>query len=261
MTGQRTTREWQELDAAHHWHPFSDTKALNAEGSRVITRAAGQPYLGQRRQPHPRRHGRPVVRQYRLWPQGAGRGRLPADAGPRLLQLLLQDHAPGRRRACGAHRRGRSAAHEPGVLHRLGLGIERHRPAPGPPLLGRDGPARAADGDQPLERLSRQHHGRRQPRRHEADARPRRPADPGHRPHPPALLVRRGPRPGQGCVRPGLRPCAGGEDPGARARERRGVHRRAGPGSRRRDHPAATATGPRSSGSAASTTSSWSPTR
>ena len=41
MTGQRTSREWQALDAAHHWHPFSDMKALNAEGSRVITRASG----------------------------------------------------------------------------------------------------------------------------------------------------------------------------------------------------------------------------
>jgi putrescine aminotransferase len=41
MTRQRSTREWQELDAAHHWHPFSDSKALNAEGSRVITRAEG----------------------------------------------------------------------------------------------------------------------------------------------------------------------------------------------------------------------------
>ncbi len=41
MTKQRTTAEWQRLDAAHHWHPFSDTKALNAEGSRVITRAEG----------------------------------------------------------------------------------------------------------------------------------------------------------------------------------------------------------------------------
>ena len=41
MTPQRTTAEWRQLDAAHHWHPFSDTKALNAEGSRVITRAEG----------------------------------------------------------------------------------------------------------------------------------------------------------------------------------------------------------------------------
>src|SRR3954468_13274575 len=41
MTQQRTTNEWQQLDAAHHWHPFSDTKALNTEGSRVIIRAEG----------------------------------------------------------------------------------------------------------------------------------------------------------------------------------------------------------------------------
>ncbi len=94
MTGQRTTREWQELDAAHHWHPFSDTKALNLEGSRVITRAEGSDHLGQRRQRTPRRHGRPVVRQHRLWPPGAGRGRVPPDARAALLQHLLQLPTP-----------------------------------------------------------------------------------------------------------------------------------------------------------------------
>ena len=35
------TAHWRALDAAHHLHPFSDTKALNAEGVRVITRAEG----------------------------------------------------------------------------------------------------------------------------------------------------------------------------------------------------------------------------
>lgn len=35
------TKHWQELDAAHHIHPFTDTAALNAEGVRVITRAKG----------------------------------------------------------------------------------------------------------------------------------------------------------------------------------------------------------------------------
>nr|WP_294864324.1 aspartate aminotransferase family protein [uncultured Pseudogulbenkiania sp.] len=39
--GQRSTREWQALDAAHHFHPFSDAAALNAQGSRVITHADG----------------------------------------------------------------------------------------------------------------------------------------------------------------------------------------------------------------------------
>ncbi len=28
----RETADYQALDAAHHWHPFTDTKALNAKG-------------------------------------------------------------------------------------------------------------------------------------------------------------------------------------------------------------------------------------
>ena len=35
------TEELQSLDASHHLHPFTDTKALNARGSRMITRADG----------------------------------------------------------------------------------------------------------------------------------------------------------------------------------------------------------------------------
>jgi putrescine---pyruvate transaminase len=35
------TRHWQQLDAAHHVHPFTDTVALNREGARVITRGEG----------------------------------------------------------------------------------------------------------------------------------------------------------------------------------------------------------------------------
>lgn len=37
----RSTQEWQSLDAAHHLHPFSDMGSLNKAGSRVITRAEG----------------------------------------------------------------------------------------------------------------------------------------------------------------------------------------------------------------------------
>ncbi|MEW9900212.1 aspartate aminotransferase family protein [Chitinivorax sp. PXF-14] len=37
----RSTREWQALDAAHHIHPFSDMGSLNKAGSRVITKAQG----------------------------------------------------------------------------------------------------------------------------------------------------------------------------------------------------------------------------
>ena len=35
------TEEMRRLDAAHHVHPFMDTRELNAEGARVITRADG----------------------------------------------------------------------------------------------------------------------------------------------------------------------------------------------------------------------------
>jgi len=41
QTPQRTTQEWQALDAAHHLHPFSDMGSLNKAGSRVIVRAEG----------------------------------------------------------------------------------------------------------------------------------------------------------------------------------------------------------------------------
>lgn len=41
MSEPKTTREWQQLDSAHHVHPFTDPKALSARGVRVITRAEG----------------------------------------------------------------------------------------------------------------------------------------------------------------------------------------------------------------------------
>ncbi len=37
----RSTLEYQEFDRRHHWHPFTDTRALNKKGTRVITRAEG----------------------------------------------------------------------------------------------------------------------------------------------------------------------------------------------------------------------------
>ncbi|MGA1079511.1 MAG: aspartate aminotransferase family protein [Steroidobacteraceae bacterium] len=40
MTG-RTTAQWQALDSSHYLHPFTDFKALAAEGARVIERAEG----------------------------------------------------------------------------------------------------------------------------------------------------------------------------------------------------------------------------
>lgn len=41
LANRRSTADIQRADAAHHWHPMSDMKALNATGSRVISRAEG----------------------------------------------------------------------------------------------------------------------------------------------------------------------------------------------------------------------------
>ncbi|MDD2343676.1 MAG: aminotransferase, partial [Tolumonas sp.] len=40
-SGNPETQRWQDMDAAHHLHPFSDAAALNAHGSRVITKGDG----------------------------------------------------------------------------------------------------------------------------------------------------------------------------------------------------------------------------
>ena len=39
ITNHLPTAELQRLDAAHHFHPFTDKAALAAKGARVITRA------------------------------------------------------------------------------------------------------------------------------------------------------------------------------------------------------------------------------
>ncbi len=201
---------------------------------------AGRGHLpvGFRRQPHPRRHGGPVVRQRRLRPQGTGRCRLRADAATALLQQLLPDHAPAGDRAGRAAGGGDARRPQPRVLHRLRLRGQRHRGAHGASLLGVAGRARQDHHHQPGKRLSRQHHGRRQPGRHEAHARAGRSADPGHRAHRAALLVWQRRRHEPGRVRAQGGACAGGKDRGTRRRARGGLHRRADPGRGRRDRPA-----------------------
>lgn len=41
VSNKYPTAHYRALDAAHHIHPFSDTRALNAEGTRVIVRGEG----------------------------------------------------------------------------------------------------------------------------------------------------------------------------------------------------------------------------
>jgi putrescine aminotransferase len=41
LIAERATRDWQDLDARHYLHPFTDFKSLASEGARVIERAEG----------------------------------------------------------------------------------------------------------------------------------------------------------------------------------------------------------------------------
>ena len=116
-----TTAQLRAVDAAHHLHPFTDTKGLNAEGARVIVRAKGVHLVGFRGQQDPRRHVGPVERQYRIWPAGDHRGGDAADARAALLQHLLQDD-PLPAIDCALLAEVTPPQIEPGVLHRLGLG-------------------------------------------------------------------------------------------------------------------------------------------
>ena len=68
MTYQNySLKQLQAIDAAHHLHPFTDHKELRSIGSRMIIRADGPFIYDSAREGNPRRHGRLVVRQHRLW--------------------------------------------------------------------------------------------------------------------------------------------------------------------------------------------------
>ena len=41
LASNNETAYWQDLDRAHHLHPFTDTAALNRKGSRIVTDAKG----------------------------------------------------------------------------------------------------------------------------------------------------------------------------------------------------------------------------
>ncbi len=180
ITG-RATRDWQELDARHYLHPFTDFRALAAEGSRVITRGEGV-HLSIPRAT------KILDAMSGLWCVNIGYGRneladaaakqmreLPyynsffKSANPPAIELaqLLDELTP--------------PAVPPRVLHAVGLGGERHDPAHDAPLLGPDGPAEALGRHQPHQCLSRQHDGGGEPRRHGRHACAGRAADPGHR--------------------------------------------------------------------------------
>lgn len=76
------TKRWQEMDAAHHLHPFSEHAALAKQGARVITRAEGV-YL------YDSEGKRLIDGMAGLWCVNAGYGRKEiAEAGAKALTEL-----------------------------------------------------------------------------------------------------------------------------------------------------------------------------
>ena len=257
----RTTAHWQELDRQHYLHPFTDYKNLHAKGSRVIVKAEGV-YL------YDSEGNRILDGMAGLWCVNIGYGRkelaeaayrqmheLPyynsffQTAHPPAIELAKQlvDLAPPQFNRVFFTGSG-SEAND--TVVRL---VRRYWD-----LLGQ--PERKVIISR-AERLPRQHHGRRQPRRHGFHARAGRPADPGHRPYPAAVLVRGGrrrdARPSSACrsrARSSRRSWSW-------RRQGRGLHRRADPGRRRRDHPAGDLLARDPAASATTTASCWSRTR
>ena len=232
--------ELRRLDVAHHLPGHTDYK-LQAElgGSRIINRAEGCMVYDA--------DGNGILDGMAgLWCVTAGYGArgtrargLRADAAAAVLQHLLQDrHAAGGAPGDGAVGAARWRP-QPHLLQQLRLRGHRYRVPAGAALLVGAGPAAAADLHQPHQRLPRLDHRRRQPRRHEGDARPGRPADPRDRTRDAAVPVRRCLRRGSRGVRRPRSARDRGAHPQGRTRERRRVHRRAGAGRGGRHHSAA----------------------
>ncbi|RKE83346.1 aspartate aminotransferase family protein [Rhizobium sp. AG855] len=82
MTLSNSTAEIRRLDAAHHLHPFTNTRELNARGARVITQSSGV-YL------HDSEGNRILDGMSGLWCVNAGHGRRDIiDAVSRQLEEL-----------------------------------------------------------------------------------------------------------------------------------------------------------------------------
>ena len=239
MTGQRTTREWQQLDAAHHWHPFSDTKALNAEGSRVITRAEGSHIWDSD-------GNRILDGMAGLWCVNVGYGRkeLVEVAYRQMQELAFYNSFFKTTHPAAAELAARIAAVAPPHMSRVfftGSGSEANDTVLR--LVRRYWDVMGQPKRQTVISRWNAYHGSTMAGASLGGMKPMHAQ--GGLPIPGIAHIRqpywfaRGPRPWtRDAFGLRLRPGAGGEDPRARARERRRVHRRAGAGCRRRDHPA-----------------------
>ena len=178
-----TTAQLRAVDAAHHLHPFSDARSLNAEGARVIVKGKGV-YLWDSE------GNRILDGMSGLWNVNIGHGRREViDAVSRQMSELAFYNTFFKTTHLPAIELARVLAEvtptrlQPRLLHRLGLGIERHHHSHGAALLGLRWATRQVD-----------HHRRRNGYHGSTiggaslggmklDARAGRPADPRHRPY------------------------------------------------------------------------------
>ncbi len=205
----RSTQQWQQLDAAHHLHPFSDMGSLNRAGSRVITRAEGV-YLWDS-------EGNKIIDGMAgLWCVNVGYGRheLADAAQQQMLQLPYYNtffkttHPPVIELSHQLAQLTPEGFNHFFLLQQW-LGRQRHGTAHRASVLGRPRPGQQALCGITPQRLSRLDHCRRFARRHglyaRTDAQPRA----QHRAHWPAILVWRGGQPDASRVWPGARCRAG----------------------------------------------------
>ena len=194
-------------------------RAAQGAGSQTAGchRRPGLDDLGRRRHRLSRRHGRAVVRQYRLWPHRTRRGRGGADAA--IIVFPAHRDEPAGCRAGREDQRadGRRLSH---LFRQFGVRGERGRLQDRPAIHE----ARISGGiplqdHQPLFRLPR-HHARRLRRRRHGRAQGEVRAVFGRfRARRAALLLSLPVRPQLSELRPGLREEHGDDDPRARARK------------------------------------------
>ena len=137
MTYQNySLKQLQQIDAAHHLHPFTDHKELREAGSRIITRANG-PFIYDF-------EGAEILDGMAgLWCVNIGYGRdeLAEVAYAQMKELpyynsFFKCSTPAPVLLAKKTGGDRSKAPQPGVLRLVGLGSQRHGAAAGTPLLG-----------------------------------------------------------------------------------------------------------------------------
>ena len=135
---QRSSEEWQQLDAESHLHPFTDHKSLRKKRTRVISRADGV-YIYEH-------DGHKILDAMSgLWCVNV-RLRTPMSSSMRLRPRCRSCRTTTTSSSVRIHRRsswrpalkrGVSQPHlNQRLLHGLGLGVQRHDRAHGAHLLG-----------------------------------------------------------------------------------------------------------------------------